>query len=215
MNIPFVLQAVILLHTRFAAHILNRIFCGLALSVPYCNVKHIGARLTIIVLSIFIFGCQRDSNIAEFVNDTNKSVTKPSQKPVPIYQYKAANYAAYNARDPFINILIKRAQPKDITAPDKTYAPDFTRQKELLEKVELGKLTFIGFVQKDDLTWALLQDYLGIVHQVKKGSFIGKNYGIITDIDDQRITVEERFEDRKGNWVKRRSVLKIKVGGDK
>jgi type IV pilus assembly protein PilP len=47
------------------------------------------------------------------------------------------------------------------------------------------------------------------VYQVRKGQYVGQNYGLITAVTDDAITVREIVQDAAGDWVERMSKLEL------
>ena len=45
--------------------------------------------------------------------------------------------------------------------------------------------------------------------RVKKGNYLGQNFGVITSIDDAAINLRELVQDSGGEWVERNSALSL------
>jgi len=44
---------------------------------------------------------------------------------------------------------------------------------------------------------------------VKKGNYMGQNFGLITDVTDSEIKLKEIVQDSAGDWTERQSVLPL------
>ena len=56
------------------------------------------------------------------------------------------------------------------------------------------------------------------LYRVKKGNYMGQNFGLITDVTESEIKLKEIVQDSAGDWAERQSVLPLleEVGkGDK
>ena len=49
--------------------------------------------------------------------------------------------------------------------------------------------------------------------RVKKGNYVGQNFGVITGIDEGQISVKEVVQDSGGDWVERSTSLQMQGGG--
>jgi len=48
-----------------------------------------------------------------------------------------------------------------------------------------------------------------LLHDVKVGDWIGQNYGRITKITEQEVTLNETVQDATGEWIERTSTLQL------
>ena len=79
-------------------------------------------------------------------------------------------------------------------------APDLNRPKEVLEAFELDNIKYVGSFSHKGQTSAFVE-VDGHVYTVRKGNYIGKNYGRITNIRADAIDIMELVEDAYGNWT--------------
>jgi type IV pilus assembly protein PilP len=47
------------------------------------------------------------------------------------------------------------------------------------------------------------------LYRVKKGNYMGQNFGVITEIDEAQISLKELVQDSTGDWVERISSLQL------
>jgi len=51
------------------------------------------------------------------------------------------------------------------------------------------------------------------LYRVRKGNYMGQNFGVITGIDEGSIKLKELVQDSSGEWVERSSGLQLVEGG--
>jgi type IV pilus assembly protein PilP len=134
--------------------------------------------------------------------ETQPSVS-PLQEPKTFIPF---TYVAGDALDPFNanKLLVELAK----TRAGNGLAPDTNRRKEFLESFPLDAVKMVGTLEKDKVMYGLLQ-IERTVYQVKVGQHVGQNYGLITAVSDEAITVREIVQDAVGDWVERISKLEL------
>jgi type IV pilus assembly protein PilP len=133
--------------------------------------------------------------------------TKPTVKPLPEPKtFVPFSYAARDSLDPFnaSKLLTELAKSR----PGGAQAPDQNRRKEFLESFPLDAMKMVGTMEKNNVVNGLLQ-IDRTVYQVKKGQYVGQNYGLITGVTEDAITVREIVQDAAGDWVERMSKLEL------
>jgi type IV pilus assembly protein PilP len=113
------------------------------------------------------------------------------------------------------------SSPRKLSAPKEGagggVAPDLNRRKEPLEAFPLEQLTMVGTLTQNKETYALVRADKTL-YRVKKGNYMGQNFGLITDVTDSEIKLKEIVQDSAGDWAERQSVLPLLEGtgkGDK
>lgn len=86
--------------------------------------------------------------------------------------------------------------------------PDTTRRKEFLEGFPLDAMKMVGTMEKSKLFYALVQIDKS-VYQVRTGQHVGQNFGMITGVTDDAVTVKEIVQDATGDWIERMSKLEL------
>ena len=71
------------------------------------------------------------------------------------------------------------------------------RVKEDLEFYALGDLTFVGVLKQNSKIWGLIKAPNAEIFKVYVGNFIGKNKGVIKNITEQLILIEEGEEKKE------------------
>ena len=87
-------------------------------------------------------------------------------------------------------------------------APDLNRRKEPLEAFPLEQLKMVGTLSQGKDTYALVRADKTL-YRVKKGNYMGQNFGLITDVTDSEIKLKEIVQDSAGDWAERQSVLPL------
>jgi type IV pilus assembly protein PilP len=133
--------------------------------------------------------------------------TRPTVKPLPEPKtFVPFAYAAGDVLDPFnaSKLLTELAKNR----PGGAQAPDQNRRKEFLESFPLDAMKMVGTMEKNKVMYGLVQ-IDRTVYQVKKGQYVGQNYGLITAVAEDGITVREIVQDAAGDWVERMSKLEL------
>ena len=80
--------------------------------------------------------------------------------------------------------------------------------KEPLEAFPLESIQMLGTITQSQETFALVKAGANL-YRVKKGNYMGQNFGVITAIDDSQIALKEIVQDGTGEWVERASSLQL------
>ncbi len=86
--------------------------------------------------------------------------------------------------------------------------PDRNRRREPLEAYPLETLKMVGMMMMNGKPVALVQADR-TVHQVKAGNYLGQNFGVVTKITENDLTLKELVEDANGDWVERFSTMQL------
>jgi type IV pilus assembly protein PilP len=128
--------------------------------------------------------------------------------PLPqVKPYEPVPYDAAGLLDPF--------RPSKMLAESKregggALQPDMNRPKEPLEAYPLESIKYVGSLTKNRQTHGIVQ-VEGTLHQVRAGSYMGQNFGIVTRINETEMTLRELVQDAAGDWVERTSALQLQA----
>ena len=143
------------------------------------------------------------------VGNPGKVEPLPELKP-----FKKYTYSAYldDLKDPFVTWAT--INPKVDNAPKSSgenigISPDGSRVKETLESYPLETLMMMGTLEYDSENWGLIKAPDGIIYRVKSGNYIGQNYGKISKVSDEDITLIEIVSDGLGGWENRPAGLSL------
>ena len=162
---------------------------------------------SLFLLSLFGCGDGGIQDVSEWMKEVRQQ-TKVSIK--PLSEPKKFTPFAYDAKgreDPYSpnKLAIALAKSKKDTG---SIRPDLDRRREALESYPLDTLRMVGTLARPGLTFALLQADKS-VFQVKVGSYIGQNLGMITKITDTEVLLKEIVQDASGEWVEREAKLEL------
>ena len=125
----------------------------------------------------------------------------------PIKDYKPVPYAALKQPDPFRPDRIDTVGGGNKPVTSKL-APDTKRPREPLEAFALDAIQMQGTIRQNNEMFALVRAGPNLF-RVRKGMYLGQNFGVITDIDDGQINIKELVQDGSGEWVDRASSLQM------
>lgn len=144
-------------------------------------------------------GDDLDKFMSTAANDMGKGVEPlPEVLPYSPLQYNADGTLA----DPF--------KARKATNKSGALQPNTNRPKEALEAFPLESLKYVGSLSKNKSTYALIKTPDNTIQQVKTGSYVGPNFGLVTQINDNDIVVKEIIQDDlTGDWVERNASINL------
>lgn len=167
----------------------------------------------LIIGSLLLLGLTACDSTAGFSDlqaymDEVRARPKGQIEPVPTFPpYEAFTYSAAGLRSPFQPpVKIELRQRQKGSAEIK---PDESRPKQFLEGFNIELFEMVGLLANDGGRFALISG-AGGVHRVKVGDYLGRNYGRIVTISDDRIEVVEIVPDGEGGWLERPRTLTLK-----
>jgi len=129
--------------------------------------------------------------------------------PLPTFRtYEAFSYNSAALRSPFEVPIKIKAMPQRAVSDVK---PNFNRTKEHLEEFNIGALSMVGTIEKDQTLWALINDGDGGIYRIKIGNYMGKNHGRVVSISENQLDVIELVPHSENEWVERPRSLKLQV----
>ena len=175
-------------------------------------------KLVFIVLAspIVLAGCGStgDEELRQWMSDL-RATTKPRVTPlVEPKQFSPQGYAMDAGIEPFNSVKLTQALKRESNQSATNaalIAPEMARRKEPLEAFPLDVMAMVGSLDKVGTPTALLRvDKL--LYQVRVGSYIGQNYGKITQITESSIQLREIVQDATGDWIERVTSLELQEG---
>lgn len=172
----------------------------------------------ILVIGIAVGCVNRDkSDLDNYVAEVLQRPGGQIEPLPPIRPYQRYLYQSADAklRDPFQTFLNK-APDQEVAlehrndAVQQRYADEISaHNREELEGFELDSLRMVGTLQNNDELWGIIQDNAGTVHRVQIGNYLGRNYGKILNIQEERIELREVTKDPDGRWEERQASLAL------
>ncbi len=163
------------------------------------------------VCCLGLVGCVNDD-----VSDLEQYIQQVRAKPkgtIPLLpEIKVVEPFLFNPdglRNPFQ--AVKRVEEDELTGPSSVFGirPNVSRRKEELEDYSLDTLRMVGTVKMENGKWALIKANDGTIHRVQKGNYMGRNYGEIIQILDNRIEMMEIVPDKPGAWREQQASLAL------
>ena len=167
--------------------------------------------LLIIGAGALLAGCTGEEHgdlkqeLAQLTKDFRGQVPPlPQVKP-----YEPVPYTSEGQVDPFRTDRVEVAQQARASgASAAKLAEHEKRVKEPLEAFPLESISMLGTITQEKETFALVKAGPNL-YRVKKGNYMGQNFGVITAIDEGGIKLKELVQDSGGEWVERASALQL------
>jgi type IV pilus assembly protein PilP len=165
-----------------------------------------------ILFFVTLLGCsgEEHSDLKEELQQLTKDL-RGRVDPLPqVKPYEPVPYTAEGEVDPFrpqrIEVAIAgRAAP---SASANLIEEQKKRPPEPLEAFPLESIQMLGTITQKDETFALVKAGPNL-YRVRKGNYMGQNFGVITAIDEAQISLKELVQDSTGDWVERMSQLQL------
>jgi type IV pilus assembly protein PilP len=159
-------------------------------------------RLASIAIMLGLTGCGGGSmeDLRTFVSETGKDMQGKIEPLPEVKVYEPFTYNAFDLPDPF--------KPRKLsTGGGGGMQPDLSRPKEPLEAFSLETLKMVGMLTQQGVTHAVIKTPDNAIYHVKKGNYVGQNFGLVTQISDSEVTLREIVQDSAGDWSERTSTL--------
>jgi type IV pilus assembly protein PilP len=167
-------------------------------------------RLTLL-LSFSLAACAGGNldDLKQYVENSGQGLRGKAEALPEVRPYEPFVYSAFDLPDPF--------RPRKMESAKSSgggLQPDTLRRKEALEAYPLENLRMVGFLQKENLNYALVSTPSRELFQVKIGNYLGQNYGMVTDViirdvADAEIKLTELVQDDAGNWTERKTGMTL------
>jgi type IV pilus assembly protein PilP len=165
---------------------------------------------TVIALAILLLAGCAGEEIQELETWVKEADSMPRPRIEPLPEVKPFEAFAYTADkdgmlDPF--------RPKKIEAPKQSpgsgIKPDLNRAREPLEAYPLENLRMVGTLAQSREVYAIVKSPDNNLFRVRKGNYLGQNFGLITGIDEASVQLKEIVQDGLGEWSERGSTLQL------
>lgn len=134
--------------------------------------------------------------------------------PLPsVTPYQPVPYEAEKEIDPFrpSRIEVATAAQSAPSAGSARIRAEEIRPKEPLEAFPLESIQMQGTLTQGKETFALVKAGSNL-YRVRKGMYMGQNFGVIMAIDESQISLKELVQDGGGEWIERQSALQLQEG---
>ena len=177
------------------------------------NRMAVGARTTIAVAGIALLGScggEEQSELKQELATLTKDL-RGRVDPLPkVKTYEPVPYKGESMLDPFVpgRIVVTQAAAG---GGGGGVQPDINRPKEPLEAFPLEAIQIVGTLSQNKEMFALVKAGANLF-RVKKGNYMGLNFGVITGIEEGQISLKEVVQDSGGDWVERSTSLQMQEG---
>ena len=167
-------------------------------------------RLLILACAALLAGCEGEQygDLKKELNDMTKDL-RGRVDPLPqVRPYEPVPYQAENEVDPFRPERIEVAAAAGAGPAASGKQPDLDRPKEPLEAFPLESIQMVGSLTQGRETFGLVKAGPNL-YRVRKGNYMGQNFGVITGIDEVQISLKELIQEGSGEWIERASALQL------
>lgn len=105
---------------------------------------------------------------------------------------------------------VQQNTPADVVPTGKKASPDSSRVREKLEFFDLQTLQYKGRIYDNERQIALILDPQGRLHQVQKGSYVGRNHGQIIKIDAYALEIQEMALAADGQYYEQKIMMTLR-----
>lgn len=162
-------------------------------------------RLSVLFLSILLAGCEQDelADLKAFMAQAGQE-GQHTLEPLPqLMQWEEFGFEPGEHLDPFTPRSMKASRSSG------GIQPDMSRQKEYLEGFPLDALRMVGTLQQAGQRYALIRTPDGAVARIKKGNYMGQNYGLVIEISDAAVELREMIQDGAGEWSETKASMAL------
>ena len=118
---------------------------------------------------------------------------------------KPATYDPMGKIDPFEPLF----KEKPVSVKKKESKKKKRIPRTPLERIDLSQLKLVGIILSPSGNMALVEESSGKGYVIKKGTYIGTNAGKVVKINQEKVIVEEEFEDDFGKVNTRKRKIKL------
>jgi type IV pilus assembly protein PilP len=165
----------------------------------------------VILVALVLVSCggEEHGDLKQELNQLTKDF-RGRVEPLPqVKPYEPVPYTAEGQVDPFRPERIDVAQRQ--IAPSASSArieKERDRPKEPLEAFPLESIQMLGTITRANEVFALVKAGPNL-YRVRKGNYMGQNFGVVTGIDESQVSLKELIQDSGGEWVERNSALQL------
>jgi type IV pilus assembly protein PilP len=157
-----------------------------------------------ITICSVLVGCGANtSEIQQWMRDKERTLPRQIEPLPQVKPFTPFTYTGTDLPDPFKPRALGVRGPK-LVSP----ALDPNRRREPLESFSIEQLKMVGTIQRGKEVVALVRAEKSIF-QVRKGNYMGQNYGLITDINESEIKLKEIVPDSQGELVERETAIQL------
>jgi type IV pilus assembly protein PilP len=126
-------------------------------------------------------------------------------------RYVPLSYTEGAQKSPFSSERLTTALRRDNAFSSQSAAlieRELHRRKEPLESFPLDTMTMVGSLQRGGQRIALIK-VDNLLNQVRVGNYLGQNYGMVTAVAENQVTLREIVQNAEGEWIERPAALQL------
>lgn len=162
--------------------------------------------LAIVFCLCLLVGCDGEAgdDLDQFMANAADNMSKTVEPLPEVLSYSPLQYNVDGAlTDPFM--------AKKASKGSGSLQPNTNRTREHLESFPLESLFYVGSLSKTKKRkYALIKTPDETLQRVRVGNYLGPNFGLITAINDNAISITEVVQDDvTGDWVEREASINL------
>lgn len=167
------------------------------------------AQAVALACAVLMAACGEGASELQAWVDQERQQAKPSRQTVaPPRRFDPQPYDSRQTTDPFDAQKLAVVLKREVRQMSASVAQELNRRREPLEAFPLEEIRMVGSLERGGRPFALIvADRL--LYQVKVGDYLGRNYGRITRIAENRVELRELVQDGGGDWVERLASLEV------
>jgi type IV pilus assembly protein PilP len=168
-----------------------------------------GKRTVVLLAGLMLAACggEEHEDLRAWIKEQD-NMPRPRIEPLP--EVKPFEVFAYTADQ---DGLIDPFKPRKIELPKQASGggirPDLNRAREPLEAYPLENLRMVGTLAQNREVYALIKTPDNNLYRVRRGNYLGQNFGRISEIDEGSVKLKEIVQDGSGDWTERVSTLQL------
>jgi type IV pilus assembly protein PilP len=168
-------------------------------------------RISCAVFLALLAGCDNDdfSDLNQFISEVKARPKEPIEPLPAIKVIEPFIFKPEGMRDPFKPLEQLEQNEQSDSSTGTGIKPDTSRRKEELEAYPLDGLRMVGTVNMQQNLWGLVKASDGTIYRVQVGNHMGKNYGKIIRIVNDKIELMEIVPDKPGSWREQQASLAL------
>lgn len=171
-----------------------------------------------VAVAVWLAGCDGGANeaLTQWMAEQRATVqprVEPVAEPKP---YVPQAFTQAVDLSPFSDEKLSRSLREESSpgASSALLAAELSRRKEPLEALPLDTMAMVGLMDRKGQKVALIRAN-NLLYQVRRGNYLGQNYGRITNITDTQVVLREIVQDAAGEWIERTASLELLEGTGK
>lgn len=149
------------------------------------------------------------NDLEVYVSDV---LSRQNQKIEPLPEFQLPETYVYQSRDkrsPFRPVSLVKQEEPEMVSSNNGVKPPCCHSREELEQFPLDALEMVGTLKQEDDVWGIILGPEGTVYRTQTGNYIGRNYGRIHTILEDRIELTEIVPDGQGGWEEQEAALAL------